>query len=264
EVLDAIAETTRSVLLKAAATPARIGVGMPGPVEPATGVVAKAPNLSGFDGPIDVRTELEQRLGVDVVVDNDVNVATYGEQQLGAAQGVANVLGLFVGTGVGGGLVLDGELRRGPHGLAGEIGHLLAGLPTDGQLPTTVESLAGRAALTDRASNDPRSTTLFDGAVDGRVRSKAWASAYRAKDPVVVELVDGAADVLALAIIAVSLVVDIEMVVIGGGLAERLGAGLRSCIEQRVADWSFVELDVCITASGLGDESGACGAALLR
>jgi glucokinase len=211
-----------------------------------------------------VRAELSERLGLDVIVENDVNVATFGEQQLGAARGVSDVLGLFVGTGVGGGLVLDGKLRRGPNGLAGEVGHLLVDLPVDGATPTTIESLAGRAALTERARTDGRPTSLFDAATNGRVKSKAWAEAFQANDPVVVDLVDRAADALAAAVIAVSLTVDIEMVVMGGGLAERLGADLRACIEQRVADWSFVPLDVCITASELGDESGARGAALLR
>jgi glucokinase len=102
-----------------------VGVGAPGPVD-LDGIVRDAPNLAGFGGRVDLRGRLVAALGSDVRVrvDNDVNVAALGEARHGAGRDEGDLLAVWWGTGVGGGLVLDGAMRRGAHGLAGEIGHL--------------------------------------------------------------------------------------------------------------------------------------------
>ena len=102
------------------------GIGVPGPIDLATGVVSTAPNLGWQNVP--VRDLLAQQLGIPVAVDNDVRVATLGELELGAGRGAQRVVTFFVGTGIGGGLVLDGQLFRGAHGSAGEIGHTFVAL----------------------------------------------------------------------------------------------------------------------------------------
>jgi glucokinase len=99
------------------------GVGVPGVIDMQTGTMRIAANLPGFEN-FPVRAEIERRSGVPVVLENDARVATLGEQWLGAARGIANVAMITLGTGIGGGLVLEGQIRHGVNGLAGEFGHV--------------------------------------------------------------------------------------------------------------------------------------------
>ena len=140
---------------------AGVGVGAPGVIDPIDeGTVRQAPNLPGWMEPFDVAGALSSALdGVAVAVDNDVNVGTLAEHRLGAGKGEENVLGVFVGTGIGAGVVLEGMLRRGPSGAAGEIGHMivrrggrLCGCGGRGHL----EAYAGRAAMERRARDFER------------------------------------------------------------------------------------------------------------
>src|SRR5437899_827719 len=101
-----------------------LGVGAPGLIVPGTGVVARAPNLPGWVEPFALGAALSDLLdGIPVAIDNDVNVAALAEHRLGAAKGESDVLAVFVGTGVGGSVILDGELRHGPSGLACDVDH---------------------------------------------------------------------------------------------------------------------------------------------
>lgn len=131
-----------------------VGIGAPGAVD-AKGVVQRAPNLPGWDEPFALVDAMSECLdGLPVAVDNDVNVGTLAELRLGSAQGSADALGIFVGTGVGGAVVLDGKLRRGPTGVAGELGHVVVrqgarkcGCGRRGHL----EAYAGRWGMEQRA-----------------------------------------------------------------------------------------------------------------
>ncbi|MDQ1375607.1 MAG: glucokinase, partial [Actinomycetota bacterium] len=122
-IVDAIAELVRGLKVDDLEA---VGVGAPGVVDIASGTVQQAPNLHGWVDPFGLGPAISEALdGVRVEVDNDVNVGTLAELRVGAGRGGRDLLGVFVGTGVGGGLVLDGELRRGQTGLAGEIGHVI-------------------------------------------------------------------------------------------------------------------------------------------
>ena len=126
EVIDRIASSVQKAIDKsgvASDSIQAIGIGAPGPLDPATGVVIFAPNLGWRDVPL--KTELETRTGFPTFVDNDVNVGTLGEHVFGAGQGFQNVVGIFVGTGIGGGIILNGELFHGASKTAGEIGHII-------------------------------------------------------------------------------------------------------------------------------------------
>ena len=126
-----------------------VGIGAPGPLDPTTGVVIFAPNLGWRDVPL--KAELEARVGIPTFVDNDVNVGTLGEHAFGAGKGVQNVVGIFVGTGIGGGIILQGELFHGASKTAGEIGHIIvkAGGPRCGcGTRGCLEALASRTAMT--------------------------------------------------------------------------------------------------------------------
>ena len=251
--------------------PTRIGIGGPGPARPGRTTLGPAPNLPEWDEPVDLAAPLRARFGgdVDVRIDNDVNAAARAEARLGAGVGADDLLAVFVGTGVGGGLVLDGHVRRGAHGLAGEIGHLVAvpggetcGCGGRGH----VEAYAGRAGIeriARRRHAGGEATLLVDLAGEGRMKSSVVAEALAAGDPMAAELVAEAAAVVGRAIAEVVLVVDVALVAVGGGLAERLAEPFLVGIRDAASEALPWESDLRIVATRLGDAAGAVGAALL-
>jgi glucokinase len=248
-----------------------IGVGAPGVVDSEEGTVRQAPNLPGWMEPFGFSAALSESLGgLPVKVDNDVNVGTYAEHVLGAGQGADNFLGVFVGTGVGGGLVLDGQLRRGPTCAAGEIGHMVVrrggrvcGCGGRGHL----EAYAGRANLERRAREldaKGRDTALVDLAPARRMTSGVFVRALAAGDPMAVELIDEAVAALGAAIASVVTMLDLPLVVVGGGLADRLGPAFVARVEQAVVSELFPKREgLKVVPAALGDRGGAIGAALV-
>ena len=137
---------------------AGVGVGAPGSIDVETGSVVQVANIEGWDGPFPLGPALSERLGVPVAIGNDVSVAVEAERRYGAGRGVRSFLGVFWGTGVGGGLVLDGRLAVG-NGSAGEIGHMCVkagGRKCTCGLRGCVEAYAGRWALEQRARREAR------------------------------------------------------------------------------------------------------------
>ncbi len=251
-------------------TASAVGIGVPGPVIPGTGVLPAAPNLPGWDHDVAVGRLLSERLdGRPVVVGNDVNVGTLAEHRYGAGVGVDNLLGVFAGTGVGAGLILDGRLRQGPRGLAGEIGHTFVAFrdlhrrgPGRGEL----EDYAGRNSLERRARHfmaKGEPTAIFDIAGKGRIKSRVWGEAVDAGDEMAKRLVDDAASALASAMASAIALVDIELIVLGGGLSERLGEGFRVRVERELHERAFADTSAPVRAARLGDTGGALGASLL-
>lgn len=246
-----------------------VGVGAPGMVDVERGVVSRAPNLPGWTRAVPLRQMLAEALGgAPVAVDNDVNVGALAEHRLGAGRDVENLLCVFVGTGVGGGLILDGRLRRGPRGMAGEIGHMIVhpggrqcGCGGFGHL----ESYAGRAGLereARRRHEGGETTALVDLAGGGRMKSSVFAKALDADDRLVRELIDEAVEALGVALSAATALVDLELVVVGGGLADRLGPPFVQRMQEAAAERLFGPPLPCVPA-GLGDDAGALGASLL-
>lgn len=247
-----------------------IGLGAPGPVRPGTGIVPVAANLPGWDAPVDVAAELSARCGGRaVVVGNDVNVGVLAEHRLGAGRGVDNLLGVFMGTGVGGALVLDGRLRQGPRGLAGELGHTYVNQNDFGTAAVgrgELEDYAGRRMMEARARArhaDGEPTLLVDLVGDKRMKSSTWAAAIDAGDPMALAIVDDATEAMATALANTIALVDIELVVLGGGMAERLGESFRADLEARLAARAFAGAAAPVRLAALGDTGGAVGAALL-
>lgn len=267
DVIDTMVATATKV--DPDATAVAIGIGAPGPVVPGAGVLPAAPNLPGWDHDVEVAALMSERLGGrPVAVDNDVNVGTLAEHRLGAGQGTDHLLGVFAGTGVGAGLILDGRLRQGPRGLAGEIGHIFVAfrdLHADGPGRGELEDYAGRNALERRvlAESEDTAATLLGLRTDGRLKSKAWAEALTLEDPLAIRLIDQARSALAAAIASVITLLDVERVVLGGGFAERLGDPFRLALEAEVAERAFADTTAPIVPARLGDTGGAVGAALL-
>ncbi|HEV2871468.1 MAG TPA: ROK family protein, partial [Actinomycetota bacterium] len=189
---------------------AGVGIGSPGRVDQATGDLFGAANLPGFGQPVPLGAMVASTLGIKrVVVDNDVVVATLAEHRLGAGRGYDDLLVVFAGSGVGGALVLGGQLRAGAHGAAGEIGHVV--VVDGGELCPCgrrgcMEAYAGRIAL-ERAARAAaaagRPTELL--AIQQRLRrprmsSGVWKAALDAGDPLAHELIDRAVEALGAAI----------------------------------------------------------------
>jgi glucokinase len=248
-----------------------VGVGAPGAVDVSAGVVRQAPNLPGWHEPFGLGAALSEALGgLRVAVDNDVNVGTFAEHRLGAGKGASDMLGVFCGTGVGGGLILDGKMRRGPTGFAGELGHTL--VEHNGRRCACggrghLEAYAGRASMEKRArelESKGRDTALVELAPNKRMTSGVFAKALAAGDAVAIELIDGAVAALGVSIASAVTLLDLELVVVGGGLADRLGAAFVGRIEQAVRSELFADAStVRVIPAELGDRGGALGAALL-
>lgn len=248
----------------------RLGLGTPGVVDHAAGTVGHAPNLNGWGEGVPLRRLLEAALpGSDVRIDNDVNAGLLGEQVAGAARGRTDVLGVFVGTGVGGGLIVDGRLRRGPRGITGEIGHVTV-VPGGRRCICGglghLEAYAGRAAIEAEAvrrhgAGTP--TALVELAGGRRMKSGVIARALDAGDAVASELIDEAVMALGLALSSAVTLVDITTVVLGGGVAEKLGRPFVDRVAAEVREHILSGTTVDVVPAALGDSAGLVGAAAL-
>jgi glucokinase len=249
-----------------------IGVGSPGAVDAATGTVSTARNLPNWDGSFELGPALSASLGIPVAIGNDVQVATEAEFSLGAGRPYTSLLGVFWGTGVGGGLILDGKPWLG-RGSAGEIGHMvikLGGAHCGCGRRGCVEAYAGRAMMEARArmfADEGTKTDLFKLMKHrGRTRltSSIWAHALEHKDPLATAIIDRAAAALAAGIASAVNLLDVEAVIIGGGLGVRFGQPFADRMASEMHPHLFKDFqppDVHVAA--LGDLGGGLGAALL-
>jgi glucokinase len=274
-MIAAIADSARASLLDAGAGERdlrAIGLGAPGQVDAARCIVLYATNLVGWERPVDVGTPLREALGAPVALANDVQASVTGEHRQGAGRDAASMLGVFCGTGVGGGLVLDGRLWTGL-GAAGEIGHTVVrrgGSRCGCGRRGCLEAYAGRRMMEERArrlhhrGRRTRLLALMEQKGKDRMTSSVWAAALEQGDPVALDLVDRATRALGTAIASACNLVDVERVVVGGGLATRLGEpfldAIRTAAEPQALRAGIRER---IVMSELADDAGAVGAALL-
>jgi glucokinase len=251
---------------------AGVGVGSPGDVDPVAGTVTSARNLPGWEGAFALGASLEHALGTRARLGNDVQVATDAEFELGAGREYRSLLGVFWGTGVGGGIVLDGRPWTG-RGVAGEIGHVVVRIGGErcgcGRLGC-LEAYAGRASMERRARHAHKKgakTDLFKIMEQrGRTRlmSGIWDRALRRNDPLAVRLIDEAIEALGAGVASVQNVLDVEAVILGGGLGVRLGEPYAQRIAEAMLPHLFDDLHPpAMHVAALGDLGGAIGAALL-
>jgi glucokinase len=275
DVIDAIARTIRESQEQPGADGQlrRIGLGTPGEIDSKAGVVSLAANVPGFSERVELGPRLSQALdGVPVVIDNDVRVAVRGEHVRGAGRPYRNMLGVWVGTGVGGGLVLDGDLHGG-RGAAGEIGHLI--VKPGGRLCSCgrkgcLEAYAGRARLEARARAlvaKGEKTILFrimDARGQTRLSSGVYARALDKGDRMAKALIEEAAWALGIALASAQNLLDLEAIIVGGGLGDRLGKPFVDRIVHHMQPHLFTpEEPPVVLPTELGDLSGAVGAAVL-
>ena len=247
-----------------------VGIGAPGSIDASTGSVLQVANVGGLDRPFPLAPAVAAALGVPALLGNDVTVAVEAERRLGAGRGLRSFLGVFWGTGVGGGLVVDGRLLTG-RGSAGEIGHMCAkpgGRRCNCGLRGCVEAYAGRGPLEERARKESRKrkTVLFDLQRQrgrDRLTSGVWLRALDAGDDVARDLLGEAVEALGVGIGSAVTLLDVEAVVLGGGLGERLGPRWLGRIERAARAHTFFRDPPEYRLAELGDLGGAIGASLL-
>lgn len=264
-VLGRVASAVDAVLREATAGPADVrgmGLAVPGQIVPDSTTVRYAPNLGWRD--FDLRPLFPEHWTWPIVVENDVRMGTYGEWTRGAARGASHVFGVFAGTGVGGGLILNGRLYHGFNGHAGEIGHIIIGWKKGVEL----EAVAGRRNLMNRArrviDDSSRAVRKNWRGVDPTAFKSSQIAQYAEKgEPVISQLVDEAARAIAAGVGTVVNLLSPEVVVIGGGVTEALGPSFAERIweiAQRYALPRATENVRCVMAA-LGDDAGITGAA---
>ena len=229
-----------------------VGVGSPGDVDGEKGTVTSARNLPDWEGSFPLADELSKALGTRVALGNDVQVATDAESLLGAGRPYRSLLGVFWGTGVGGGIVLDGSPWLG-RGAAGEIGHVV--VKRDGARCTCGRKRLHGGLRRPRGDGDPRprqrtraasKTDLFEIMEErgrDRLTSGIWARALDRDDKLAVELIDDAIAALGAGVASVQNVLDVEAIVIGGGLGIRLGEPYAKRILDAMLPHLFVDGD---------------------
>lgn len=248
-----------------------VGVGVAGQVDPETGTVLRAPNLEWRDFPLKQR--LERAIGLPVSVINDVQAATYGEWTCGAGRSVQNLVCLFVGTGVGGGVVTSGSLMRGCDGTAGELGHTI--LDWHGPRCTCrnrgcLEAFASGWAIARRAraaaeAHPAEARALLDlaGGDPEGVTAEIVVQAAHSGDPLAARLMRETGEALGAGIAAIANAFNPCMVILGGGVIEgmpELVAAAEAEARRRALEAAIVSLQV--VKAGLGKHAGTVGAAM--
>lgn len=241
-----------------------VGIGVPGPVD-AKGTVHKCVNLGW--GVFNLNEELEKLLGIPVRSGNDANVAALGEMWKGGGQGYDSIVMVTLGTGVGGGIIVDGEILTGAKGAAGEIGHIhvddaekeVCGCGNKGCLEQYA-SATGVVRLANRTlANNTRSTSL----VAGQCSAKDVWDAVKAGDEVAVQIAEQFGEYLGKGLASVACVINPEAFVIGGGVS-KAGDVLLDYIRKNYTPYVFhASRDVQFTLATLGNDAGIYGAAKL-
>lgn len=246
-----------------------IGIDSAGIVDTARNLVLDAPNLRGWQG-YPLAAGIGEHFGVPAFLENDVNAMAFGEYSCGAGRGVRSLVCLTLGTGVGGGIVLDGRLVRGAHGAAGEIGHM--SLDRNGPRCACrsygcLERYVGAQYLVARAveflARDARPSRLRDIA-PGQMHARDVGEAAAAGDTIAREVLEETGRWLGVGLANVVNILDPDVIVIGGGVS-RAGAPLFAAARQMVREraMSVPAAAVQIVPAALGDDAAVVGAALL-
>ena len=274
-VIERVAESVRAVLEESEdqGKPQGLCIGAPGTVDHGRGIVFNAPNLGWQDVPLGPR--LEAALGLPVTVDNDVNVGATGEHVHGAAKGALHVAAIFVGTGIGGALIVDGQMHTGFRGAAGEFGHMIV-QPNGRKCPCgrrgCVEAYASKTAMEAMVREEMakgRKSKVLEIMKDkgkDKLSSSVVEKALESEDALMAEVVQTAQ--LNLGLLAANVVnaFDPEVIVFGGGIVERFGEDFVEPVATTARKY-FREREgaerIRIVPAALGDHAGTVGAAVI-
>jgi glucokinase len=248
-----------------------VGVGVPSLIDHVSRRVLMSVNADLAD--VDVVALLEERLGLPVAIDNDANLAALAEQRAGAARGLAHVVLLTIGTGIGGGVIIDGQPFRGSRGSGAELGHVVVqadGPPCQGRCPSRgcLETMASGTAIARdaRALAERRPQGALAAAArreGGQLRAPALMALARAGEPEALEVVERAARHLGAGLASLANVFNPEALVVGGGVGEAGEVLLRPAREEYRRRALPPNAAAPILQAGFGNEAGIVGAALL-
>lgn len=248
-----------------------IGVGSPGPLDPKTGVIIDTPNLAWKDFPL--AQYLKKQFKTQVVVDNDVNVGTYGEYRFGEISGCESILGVFPGTGIGAGIIIERKIFYGFSGAAGEFGHMT--LEVDGPYcgcgkRGCLEALASRVAIAAQvaalaARGDAPYILANCGTDLEKIRSSALADAVKAGEKMVEGVIRKAAYYVGVATGNAINILSPEAVVLGGGLVEAMPDLYLEEVKRGIKEHAmpFLRRNVRIVTAKLADDAVVMGAAYM-
>jgi glucokinase len=275
KVMERIARCVRDALDECDLTVSNVkavGIGTPGTVDADTGRVIFSPNLDGWKD-VPLKKDLEKELGAPVFVGNDANICTLAVFEHEFKGKPANLVGIFIGTGVGGGLVINGKLYFGHNHTAGEIGHTsidLNGPKCGCGNRGCLEAFASRTAIFKKilaAVKEGQKTLLTDmlGAELEDMRSGDLRKAIRKGDKFVEKIVNEAAEYAGIGVANIINLLNPEVIVLGGGVIEALGDEMMPIIVKAAKERSLpgTSKGVEIVASELGDDAGITGAAVL-
>ena len=261
---DALAQSGRT-----ASDLAGVGISTPGPCDQSRGLVTDAPNLPGFHN-VPLARLVGEALGLPTVLENDANAACYGEHRFGAGKGFRHILYVTLGTGIGGGMMVDGKIYWGASGAAGEVGHIIIdqdGPPCNCGARGCLEALASGPAIARAAAAElaaGRSPKLAELSHGEPLSAKLVHEAALAGDQAAREVIEAAGHQLGLGLTGLLNCFNPECLILGGGLTALgemyLGPALKTA---RSLAFEQVVADVTISLANLGDAAGALGAAAL-
>ncbi|MFH1904499.1 MAG: ROK family protein [bacterium] len=273
-VLKQIVKAIKNIISKAGKDKSEImgiGIGSPGLADSEKGIIRGLTNIEGFEN-VHMKEYVESALDIPTFIDNDVNIMAYGELKCGAGRNAMNIVCLTLGTGVGGGIIIDGKIYRGSSLSAGEIGHI----PVNVDGPKCIcggraclESYIGRDRIIKRTIEKltRRKESIIPKLVEGdleKITPKIVYEAAAAGDMLAIEIWRETAQYLATALAGIINVLNPELIVIGGGIANTgkyLFDPLRDMIKERI--FPFLAEKIRIVHAQLGEEAGIIGSAML-
>ncbi len=245
-------------------------LGIPGSVNSQTGKIGLAPNL-GLKN-FYIKEKLQNKIPYPVLVENDVNLGALGIQQFGVGKKSKNMFAMFIGTGIGGALIFDGKIYRGTNFMAGEIGHMIVqkngpmcGCGKNG----CFEAVASRTAIVRNILEDKRTkrkSVIGKLVLSGeKIKSRALAEAIRRKDKIVTEHLKNACEVIGMVAANVNNLLNVDTIVLGGGLMEALGEAILPMVKESFYKSVFADSakGIRLIKSKLADDAALYGGIVL-
>jgi glucokinase len=262
-VADSIRECLKAAVNNNLAVEA-VGIGLPGPLDTEKGIVLEAPNLEGWTN-VPVRDTLREALGLEVYIENDANMGALGEAVLGAGRGRDIAMGVFVGSGIGGGIVINGKLFRGHKGIAGEVGHMIIRDGKRGSLEDNAGRLSIAAKIKKRILSGQESVMTEAALADKRITSGMIRQALDSGDPVVTPIMEKAMTYLSRGCASLVNIFDPSVIILGGGVVEAMPEWVVKRVSKQTRELVIGRgeaKDLEIVAAELGDDSALLGSVI--
>ena len=243
-----------------------ISLGIPGSLNPYTGVIGLAPNIGLHNFPI--KKKLQEKISIPVLIENDVNLGALGIQKFGVAKKAKNVLVAFIGTGIGGAIIIDKKIYRGSNFVAGEIGHIIV----DEKGPVCgcgnkgcFETIASRSAIVRNIEEEIKANkkTILNKLKSPKkpIKSKMLSQAVKAGDKLVIKHISNACKTMGVVLAGLANLMNFDMIVLGGGLIEALDDFMLPKIKESFNEYVLNDAlkGLKIISSKLGDEAALYG-----